>query len=54
LKGVVELTGNLSADGPVSAVKFLDEPNTGDRALTPEEFDRMLELLPHSLKPVLL
>jgi hypothetical protein len=46
--------GTLSADDPVSAVKFLDEPNTGDRALTPEAFDRMLVLLPHYLKPVLL
>jgi integrase len=52
-KGLVHLLGGVSAENPVSTVKFLDEQNVRDRVLTPEEFQRMVNSSPDYLKPVL-
>jgi integrase len=52
-KGLIELKGGVPTENPVSAVEFLEEHNIRDRVLTPEEFARMLEILPDYLKPVL-
>jgi integrase len=52
-KGLIELKGGAPIENPVSAVEFLEELNTRDRVLTPEEFARMLEVSPNYLKPVL-
>lgn len=53
-KGLIELKGGLPSDNPVSAVTFLDEQNVRDRVLTPDEFQRMVNVSPAYLKPVLL
>ena len=52
-KGLAHLPGGVSAENPVSTVKFLDEQNVRDRVLTPEEFQRMVNSSPDYLKPVL-
>jgi integrase len=36
----------------VSAIKSFDEQHTRNRVLTPEEFERMVELSPDCLKPI--
>jgi hypothetical protein len=50
-KGLIELKGGMPSENPVSAIAFLDEQNVGDRVLTPEEFQRMVETLPDYLRP---
>jgi integrase len=52
-KGLIELRSGAPRENPVSAVTFLDEQNIRNRVLTPEEFNRMLEISPAHLQPVL-
>jgi integrase len=52
-KGLLQLPGGLPSENSVSAVKFLDEHNILDRVLTAEEFQRMVDLSPDYLKPIL-
>jgi integrase len=53
-KGLLHLPNGVPNDNPVSNVKFLDENNILDRVLTAEEFQRMVDLSPDYLKPVLI
>jgi integrase len=53
-KGLLQLPGGLPSENPVSAIKFLDETNILDRVLTAEEFQRMVDLSPDYLKPILI
>jgi integrase len=53
-KGLIELKGGVPTENPVSAVPFLDEQNVRDGVLTHEEFQRMLDVSPAYLKPVLI
>jgi integrase len=52
-KGLIELKGGVPPDNPMSPVEFLDEQNVRSRVLTPEEFQRMLDVSPDYFKPVL-
>jgi integrase len=52
-KGLIELKGGIPIENPVSAVTFLDEQNVRDRVLTPGEFQRMVNISPHYLIPIL-
>jgi integrase len=53
-KGLINLKGGILSENPVSAVSFLDEQNVRDRVLTPDEFQRIVDVSPNYLKPVLL
>jgi integrase len=52
-RGLIELKGGIPGENPVSAVTFLDEQNVRDRVLTPDDFQRMVNVSPDYLKPVL-
>jgi integrase len=43
----------MPGENPVSAVTFLDEQNVRDRVLTPDEFQRIVNVSPDYLMPVL-
>jgi integrase len=53
-KGLIALKDGVLAENPVSAVTFLDEQNVRDRVLTADEFQRMLNVSPDYLRPVLI
>jgi len=53
-RGLIELKGGVPLENPVSAVTFLDEQNIRDRVLTADEFQRMLEVSPDYLRPMLI
>jgi integrase len=52
-KGLIELKGGIPSENPVGAVSFLEQQNVRDRALTPEEFQRIVDFSPEYSKPVL-
>ena len=51
-QGLLHLPGRLPSANLVSAIRFLDERNIRDGALTSDEFQRMVDLSPGYLKPV--
>jgi integrase len=53
-KGLITLKGGVPAENPVAAVSLERENNTRDRVLTCEEFDRLMDVSPIHLKPILL
>ena len=53
-KGLIHLPSSALNENRASSVKFLDEHNILDRALTAEEFRRMVDISPAYLKPIVL
>lgn len=52
-RGLLQLPGGLPSENPGGATRFLEEHNIRDKVLTAEEFQRMVDISPDYLKPIL-